>query len=132
MKAIRIIGGLLLSGCASVGFACQVPALMEVPTTDAIKENVQSFYTQWVAYRDGMQAFLTCTQQSLVAAGGDNAPALLKAALVRRNNAAVQEYTAVAKLYDERVLPLVKPSPGAAVPAVDLPLELDLTLPGQQ
>jgi hypothetical protein len=68
---------------------------------------------------------MECTQAALATAGGDSAPTLTKAVLVKRNNDAYQEVQAMAALYDERVAPLVKDAPEDA-PALDIPLELYL------
>ena len=52
------------------------------------------------AYFEGMTAYVACIQAELAAAGGAAAPALVKAAVVARNNAAVAEAEAVKKTFE--------------------------------
>ena len=126
MTVTRLFCGLALVGFSGIGFACEMPSLMVIPTTEKIAENPQTFYTEWTTYTSGMRSYMECTQTALATAGGDNAPTLTKAVLVKRNNDAYQEVQAMAALYDERVAPLVKEEAPEAAPALDIPLELDL------
>jgi hypothetical protein len=121
----RLFCGLALAGFSSIGFTCEVPSLMVIPSTEKIAEDPQTFYAEWTAYTGAMRTYMECTQAALATAGGDSAPTLTKAVLVKRNNDAYQEVQAMAALYDERVAPLVKDAPEDA-PALDIPLELDL------
>jgi hypothetical protein len=114
---------MILTGCSGVGLACEVPTLMVIPSTEKISETAVEFYAEWTAYKAGMQEFVACTQAALQAAGGNNAPALTRAVLIKRNNDAVEELTMMGALYDKRVAPLVKENPA---PALDIPLNLDL------
>lgn len=122
MIGTRILCGVILTGCSGVGLACDMPPLMVIPATEKIAEDAQAFYTEWTAYTTGMQQYVACTQAALQSAGGNNAPALTRAVLVKRNNDAVAEVNKMAALYDERVAPLVKQQPA---PAPDIPLELE-------
>lgn len=54
-------------------------------------------YLRW------MTDYVGCLREELTAAGGDDAPALQKAMLIRRNNAAVHEVEAVTALFEQRV-----------------------------
>lgn len=121
MTVTRILCGVILAGCSGVALACDMPTLVAIPTTEKIAENPQAFYTEWLAYTNGMQEYVACTQAALKEAGGDKAPALTRAVLVKRNNDAVAEVTRMAALYDERVGPLAKAAPA---PAPELPFEL--------
>jgi hypothetical protein len=53
-----------------------------------------------------MQAYTACVQAELAGRGGDTAPAIVRQALVRRNNAAAAEMQFMMKLFTENVGPV--------------------------
>ena len=53
-------------------------------------------------YMDGMDAYLTCVNLELTAAG-NNAPAEFKSIMFSRHNAAVAEMEAIAESFNEQV-----------------------------
>lgn len=112
----RILCGVILTGCSGVSLACNLPTLMVIPSTEKIAETAQAFYTEWTAYKSGMEAYVACTRTALEAAGGDRAPALTRAVLVKRHNDAIAELTRMGELYDDRVAPLVKELAAPPVP----------------
>ena len=99
----RIIYAGLLCGVASASFACEMPALVAIPSKDAIAGKEQQITDALAVYYQGMQAYTSCVQQELTAAGGDSAQPVVKAVLVQRNNAAVAEVQAVMKIYKDTV-----------------------------
>jgi len=121
MRITKVLCGVILMGCSGVGFACDLPKLLMIPSTEKIAENAQSFYAEWTAYKTAMEAYGTCARAALDAAGGDRAPALTRSVLIKRHNDAINELTVMGKLYDDRVRPLVKETPA---PAADVPIEL--------
>jgi hypothetical protein len=66
------------------------------------------------AYFTGMQAYAACIQAELLAAGGDDAPDLVKKVLVSRNNTAVAEAEFMMKLFTDNVGPADVPAASAA------------------
>jgi len=97
-----IIAGLLMSAAGAAG-ACEMPKLVVIPAKEAVVGKEESLRQAFMAYRQGMEAYTSCVQAELTAAGGDKAPPAVKAALVQRNNAAVAEVQAVDKLFNTNV-----------------------------
>src|SRR6185503_13670035 len=97
------IGGLLLGAIALPAFACDLPKLPVIPAKDQIGDQAPAVSAATGAYFDGMRAYAACIQEQLGAAGGEAAPASVKAVYVARSAAAVAEAQAVQQLYQERV-----------------------------
>ena len=112
------IGGLLLGAIALPAFACDLPKLPVIPAKDQIGDQAPAVSAATGAYFDGMRAYAACIQEQLGAAGGEAAPASVKAVYVARSTAAVAEAQAVQQLYQERVAvagQTAKPGTGAAL-----------------
>lgn len=110
-----IVAGLLVTVAGAAG-ACEIPKLMMIPAKENAVGKEESLRTAFLQYRQGMEAYTQCVQAELTAAGGDKAPAPVKAGLVLRNNAAVAEVKAMDTLFNTNVgaLPV---SPGPPQPA---------------
>lgn len=106
MRCVRLLPAVLL-GCAGVSaLACDNPPLVQVPAAKDIagrEELVQIAVSEYVA---AMQVYTDCIKAELDAAGGDSAPQLQKAMLIRRNNLAVSEVEAVLKLFEAAIVAL--------------------------
>ena len=110
MKVSQFVAATVLSGIASVGFACEMPPLMAVPPKDQAAAQADKLRAEWDAYYQAMSAYTSCVQAELAAAGGDTAQTIMKTVLVQRNNSAVAEVSAVKKLLDEALLTVVPAS----------------------
>ena len=92
--------------CATVtAIACDIPPLVQIPTDEEIDPRAaQRIRTEFTTYFEAMLAYTSCIQGELATAGGDAAPRLVKAAYVVRNNAAVAEFTAMQKVFEDTVV----------------------------
>ncbi|HVY65667.1 MAG TPA: hypothetical protein VHH11_12670 [Gammaproteobacteria bacterium] len=97
-----LIAGLLLSVAGAAG-ACELPKLVVIPPKEDVVGKEEGIRQAFMQYRQGMETYTACVQSELTAAGGDKAPAAIKAALVQRNNVAVAEVQAVDKLFNTNV-----------------------------
>ena len=97
-----IIAGLLVT-VAGAASACEVPKLVVIPKKEEAVGKEEGLRAAFMQYRQGMEAYTQCIQSELAAAGGDKAPAPVKAGLVLRNNTAIAEVTAMDKLFNENV-----------------------------
>jgi hypothetical protein len=116
MRTTTIICGGLLASLAGSALACELPKLAVIPPKDQVAGKEQEIRAAANAYFTGMQEYTACVQAELAAAGGDAAPALLKAVLVRRNNTAVQEAEFMMKLFTDNVGASAVPAPGPPAP----------------
>ena len=103
MKIAHAMTAVSLCAISSTGFACTLPPLVAIPAKDKIGDQGPAIREATSAYFDAMKAYTECTQAALAAAGGDAAPALTKAVLIQRNNAAVAEAGAVKKLFEANI-----------------------------
>ena len=103
MRITTIICGGLLTGIAGSAMACDLPKLVVIPPKDQVPGKEAEIRAAANAYFVGMQAYTACVQAELAGAGGDAAPAVVKAVLVSRNNVAVREAEFMMKLYTENV-----------------------------
>jgi hypothetical protein len=111
-----IVAGLLVTVAGAAG-ACEIPKLVVIPAKENAIGKEEGLRTAFTQYRQGMETYTQCIQAELTAAGGDKAPATIKAALVLRNNQAVAEVQAMDKLFNTNVgaAPASPgPSPGPA------------------
>jgi hypothetical protein len=108
-----VLGTLLLGALALPAMACDLPKLPVIPPADQIGDQAPAVSTATGAYFDGMRVYADCIEDELAAAGGDAAPASVKAALVYRSNAAVAEAQAIQKLFQERVAAGQSATPGS-------------------
>jgi hypothetical protein len=102
MAVTRFAWALLL--LSSRAAACEQPALALIP--EKIGDDVAKVLLDVRRYSDSIIEYTACIRAELETAGSDAAPPLLRAALVARNNHAVDEHKAVTALYAERVGPL--------------------------
>ena len=112
MRLTKIVCAGLLSSMAGTGFACDMPPLVAIPAKDKIGDQAVQLSADVKTYFDAMNAYTTCVQAELAAAG-DKAKPITKAVLAQRNNAAVAEATAVQKLYNANVAAAAAPPPAA-------------------
>lgn len=91
---------LLACSCAT---ACELPKLPAIP--EKIGGDAPRVLIEVRRYADSMIEYTSCLRAELAVAGGDAAPAHLRAALILRNNQAVDEHKAILDLYAERVGP---------------------------
>jgi hypothetical protein len=97
-----IVAGLLVTVAGAAG-ACEIPKLVVIPAKENTVGKEEGLRTAFIQYRQGMEAYTQCVQAELTAAGGDKAPAPIKAGLVLRNNAAVAEVKAMDTLFNTNV-----------------------------
>jgi hypothetical protein len=98
---VSIVGAASLGGVAADALACELPPLVLIPAKEAFEAQREQVNTAAGAYFEGMSVFTKCVKAEYDAAGGDaRAPALTKAVLVQRINAAIAEAQNVKKLYD--------------------------------
>lgn len=110
MRITTIICGGILTGIAGSAMACDLPKLAVIPPKDQVPGKEAEIRAAANAYFVGMQAYTACLQAELVGAGGESAPAVVKAVLVSRNNVAVREAEFMMKLFTDNV------GPAAAIP----------------
>jgi len=103
MRITTIICGGLLTGVAGSALACDLPKLLVVPPKDQVAGKEAELRAAANTYFTGMQAYAACIQAELAGAGGDDAPALVKAILVRRNNDAAEEAQFMIKMFTDNV-----------------------------
>ena len=114
MRITTVICGGLLTGLAGSAMACDLPKLAVIPPKDQVAGKEAETRVAANAYFVGMQAYTACLQAELVGAGGDAAPAVVKAVLVSRNNVAVREAEFMMKLFTDNVGPVEGVAVGAA------------------
>ncbi|HEX6997959.1 MAG TPA: hypothetical protein VF322_07420 [Gammaproteobacteria bacterium] len=100
----------LVAAVPLAGFACENPPLVQIPRGDLGAREQAEVQDAFGRYYQALEAYTACIKAELEAAGGDDAPPLVKALLVQRHNTAVAEADAMLKLYDATV-------GGAAQPA---------------
>jgi hypothetical protein len=113
MRSAAIVG--LFVGLASLGAravsACEMPPLAAVPAAKDVAGKQKDILADVQRYHDAMMVYADCLKTELTAAGGNDAPPLLKTILVTRYNSAVAEVQAVLKAFDDNVKP-----PSSAAP----------------
>ena len=110
MRSAAILGlivGLALLG-ARAASACEMPPLAAVPAAKEAVGKEKEILAEVQRYHDAMTAFADCLKKELTAAGGNDAPPLMKTLLVNRYNSAVAEVQAVLKAYDDNVKPVAR------------------------
>jgi len=110
MRPIQIVAGLLLGALATTTLACDLPPLVVIPPKDKVGDQAAAIRDATKAYFDQMKMYTDCVQAELTAAGGNNAPTVIRTVLIGRNNAAVAEADAVKKLFEASVGPTVVPA----------------------
>ncbi len=103
MRLTTILCGGLFAATTGTAMACSLPKLAVIPPKDQVAGNEAAITAAMTEYSNAMDAYVGCIRAELDAAGGDNAPALVKNVLVLRNNTAVAEKEFMIKLYTENV-----------------------------
>jgi hypothetical protein len=106
MNVRQIVCGSLLLAANAAAAACELPALMVIPSAGTVDDFAGRRIAEMQRYVTGIREYTACVQAELAAAGGDAAPEPLRSTLIRRNNAAVAEAKAVMDLFGERVAPV--------------------------
>ena len=103
MNFLKPCLAILVAGFAGSALACDYPPLDAIPDADdATMVDMVTTQESVRAYMENMDAYLTCVNEELAAAG-DDAPDEFKAIMVSRYNAAVAEMEAIAESWnDER------------------------------
>jgi hypothetical protein len=113
MRFNTIICAGLLTGMAGSALACDLPKLAVIPAKDQIAGKEAAIDADTIRYLQQMIAYKACIGQEYQAAGGDNAPDVIKRVLGLRASAATDEETFMKKLYEG--------SMGKAAPTFDAP-----------
>lgn len=103
MIRVRVLAGLTLSAMSAAAFGCDVPKLVVIPDAENVPGHEQEINDSVSDYMTDMQAYTDCIKRELEAAGGDDAPELLRKLLITRNNAAVAEADVVLKWLQQNV-----------------------------
>ena len=115
MRITTIVCGGILTGIAGSAMACDLPKLAVIPPKGEAAGKEAEIRAAAATYFTGIQAYTSCIQAELTGAGGESAPAIVKAVLVARNNTAVAEAEFMMKLFTDNVGPI------EAVPAGPAP-----------
>jgi hypothetical protein len=107
---LGLIAGFELLGARAVS-ACEMPPLAVVPAAKEAAGKEKDILADVQRYHDAMTVYADCLKKELMAAGGNDAPPLLKTILVTRYNSAVAEVQAVLKSFDENVKPARSAAP---------------------
>ena len=99
---------------AGSAVACTLPKLAVIPPKDQVAGKEGELTAAMSEYSAGMDAYVGCIRAELDAAGGDNAPTIVRRVLVSRNNTAVAEKEFMIKLYTDNV---ASAAPAAPAPA---------------
>jgi hypothetical protein len=113
MRLTTIICGGLLCAMTGSAVACTLPKLAILPPKDQAAGKEGELTIAMTEYSTGMDAYVGCIRAELDAAGGDNAPAMIRRVLVSRNNTAVAEKEFMIKLYAENVSSAAPVDPAA-------------------
>ena len=101
MNFLKPCLAILAAGFAGSALACDYPPLVSIPVADeATMDDMVTTQESVRAYMSDMDAYLTCVNEELAAAG-DDAPDEFKAIMLSRHNAAVTEMEAVAGTWNE-------------------------------
>lgn len=83
--------------------ACEYPALVTIPEgREATLEEMLEAQTAVREYVGAMEAYLTCVNEELTAAG-DEAPEVFKSIMFSRHNVAMAEMEAIANHFNEQI-----------------------------
>lgn len=97
----KIALGVVLSGFTMTGLACEMPKLAIIPAAEEMDGREERIAAEAQMYFLDMEEYVECLQVELEDAGGDDAPALVRNTLIRRNNLAVAEAEIMVTLYEE-------------------------------
>jgi len=104
---LGLLVGFALLGSRAVS-ACEMPPLAAVPAAKDTVGKEKEILADVQRYHDAMTAYAECLKKELTAAGGNDAPPLLKTILVNRYNSAVAEVQAVLRAFDDNVKPAAR------------------------
>ena len=113
MRLTTIICGGVLSSIAGAALACDLPKPAIIPPKEQVAGKEAEIRAAANLYFQAMQAYSSCVQDELKAAGGDSAPEVVKKVLISRNNTAVAEAEFMMKLFTDNVGP-AGPAPAPA------------------
>ncbi len=105
MRFTTIICSGLFSATAGSALACTLPKLAVIPPKDQVVGREAELTAAMTEYSTAMDAYVSCIRAELDAAGGDNAPEIVRRVLISRNNIAVAEVEFMIKLYTDNVVP---------------------------
>jgi hypothetical protein len=108
-----ICGGLLSTMAGGSAVACTLPKLPLIPPKEQVAGKEAEISVAMNEYSTGIDAYAACVRAELDAAGGDNAPGIVKRILISRNNTAVAEKEFMIKLYTDNVAPIAPVDPTA-------------------
>jgi hypothetical protein len=114
MRFTTILCGGLLTGVAGSALACDLPKLAVIPEKEQAAGKEAAIEADTTRYFQQMMVYKACIGQEYQAAGGENAPDLIKRVLGLRAKAATEEEDFVKRLYENNV---GKPAPAIAAPA---------------
>jgi hypothetical protein len=113
MRLTTIISSGLLTGIAGSALACDLPKLALLPAKDQMAGKEAAIEADTTRYLQQMVAYKACIGQEYQAAGGDNAPEVVKRVLALRATAATEEESFMKKLYETN---MGKPAPSFDAP----------------
>lgn len=84
--------------------ACDAPSVVAIPDgATSTTEELLEVQAEVRAYMAAMEDYLDCLDQEMEQAGGEEAPAEYRSAMITRYNTAVGEMEAVAAAFNEQV-----------------------------
>lgn len=100
MSRISVAVAAFLAGSAAL--ACEIPSMIMIPADEQARQReAEHVRAEAEAYLNGMSAYAQCIRAELDAAGGEEAPPMLRSLLVQRNNLAAAESEAVMNWFKE-------------------------------
>jgi hypothetical protein len=108
MRFATIISSGLLIGIAGNALACDLPKLAVIPPKEAVAGKEAAIEADTIRYLQQMIAYQACIGQEFQAAGGNNAPDVIKRVLGLRATAATEEEAFMKKLFESN---MGKPAP---------------------
>jgi hypothetical protein len=102
----RTLCGSLLVCCALPVFACEQPSLPMIPAKEDIGRHSGPLERDTQRYLESMTAYVACVQAEFDGAKETDSTDFRREQLLLRNNAAVAEFEAVTRLFEDRVGPL--------------------------
>jgi hypothetical protein len=119
MPLIKTLCAALLLQVNGIALACELPPLVVIPTKEDAVGQEEAIRAATAQYFEAMQGYTQCIQDELATAGGDAAPVITRAVLIKRNNLAVAEAEAVLKTFTANVGPIAQVGPSPEPPAAN-------------
>jgi hypothetical protein len=108
MRFATIITSGLLTGVAGNALACDLPKLAVIPPKEEVAGKEAAIEADTARYLQEITVYQACIGQEYQAAGGNDAPDIIKRVLGLRAQAATEEESFVKKLYESS---MGKPAP---------------------